>query len=402
MRKYFPIICIVAYTFIFSNAVFAQQDSIDIFVNSEMQKRRIPGLQLAIVQNESIVKTADEKNAWQKVTGLPMDFLPGEKFSYNQTNYLLLGRIIHSLSGMPFTEFIIKEQLLKVGMPNTIRSGFGAAKKVIAHSAGGYRYEGGALNNMFFSMPPSLQTAAGMSSTAKEISYWIIALQNNQLIKDKLLLDLLWTPARLNNNSTAGFSGLLNGYAVGWPTATRAEHPAAAAVGGARSAVFVYPNDNLSIVVLTNLAGGSPEEFIDEIAGFYIPAMKESNGFGLSTSVRLLKAQLEKSGYKKAIDEVKRLSKTNSSFKLGENEVNGWGYKLMRQGRLNDALEIFKLNVFLFPASSNTFDSLGEIYAELGDIKLSIKNYEQSLQLDPQNRNALEQIEKFKNKNLQQ
>jgi tetratricopeptide (TPR) repeat protein len=147
---------------------------------------------------------------------------------------------------------------------------------------------------------------------------------------------------------------------------------------------------------LTNLAGGSPEGFIDEIAGFYIPDMKESNGFGLSASVKLLRTQLEKSGYKKAIDEVKRISKSNSNYKLEEDELNSWGYKLMRQNRLLDALEIFKLNVSLFPASANTFDSLGEIYAELGDSKLSIKNYEQSLKLDPQNKNAEEQIKKLR------
>jgi CubicO group peptidase (beta-lactamase class C family) len=478
MKKYFSIIGLVVYAFVSGNAVSAQQDSIDIFVNTQMQKRKIPGLQLAIVKNGSIVKTAhygfanvqdsipvsdktvfpinsitkaftgiaimqlveagkltlsspvgaylpglpkawntvtvlqllshtsgipnidgedfDEKNAWKKVTELPMDFSPGEKFSYVQTNYLLLGRIIDTLSGIPFTEFIIKEQLLKAGMPNTIRSGFGAAKQVIPHAAGGYRYERGILLNMFFSMPPALQTAAGMSSTAREISNWIIALQNNKLLTKKSTLGLLWAPARLNNGNTAGFSGLLNGYAAGWPVVARAEHPAAAAVGGARSAVFVYPNDNLSIIVLTNLAGGSPEEFIDEIAGFYIPAMKESNGFGFSPSVKLLRVQLEKTGYKKAIEEAKSIGKSNTQFKLEENEVNGWGYKLLRQNRLPDALEIFKLNVFLFPASANTFDSLGEIYAELGEIRLAIKNYEQSLQLDPQNKNAEEQIKKLK------
>lgn len=42
------------------------------------------------------------------------------------------------------------------------------------------------------------------------------------------------------------------------------------------------------------------------------------------------------------------------------------------------------------------FDSLGETYAELGDTKLAIKNYEQSLKLDPQNSNAERQIKKLK------
>lgn len=349
-----------------------------------------------IIDEESMIIGADEEDAWKKVIALPIDFPAGEKFRYNQTNYLLLGRIIDTLSGMPFTEFIIKEQLLKAGMAKTISAGFGAAKQVIPHAAGGYRYSQGKLINMFFSMPPSLQTAAGMSSTAREISNWIIALQNNQLVKERSRLDLLFTPAKLNDGKIGGFSDLLNGYAVGWPVVARADHPAAAAVGGARSAVFVYPNDNLSIVVLTNLAGGSPEVFVDEIAGFYIPDMKEANGFGFSPAAKQLRAELEKSGYKGAIDALKKITKSNRDYKLSETEVNGWGYKLMRQNKLTEALEIFKLNVFLHPNSSNAFDSLGEIYAELGDNKLSVKNYEQSLKLDPQNRNAEEQIKKLK------
>jgi tetratricopeptide (TPR) repeat protein len=144
------------------------------------------------------------------------------------------------------------------------------------------------------------------------------------------------------------------------------------------------------------LAGGNPEEFIDELAGFYIPGLKESNGFGFSRYAKILRAQLEKSGYSKAADEVKKISKTNKDFKLTESEVNSWGYKLARQNRMTDALEIFKLNVYLFPTSGNVFDSLGEIYAELGNIELAIKNYEQSLKLDPKNTNAAVQIQRLK------
>lgn len=248
---------------------------------------------------------------------------------------------------------------------------------------------------MFFSEPPFLQTAAGMSSTAKEMADWIIALQNLQLLKQPSSLAALWTPAVLNNGETGGFSSLLNGYAAGWPVVKRAEHPALAPVGGGRSALFVYPNDDLSIVVLTNLSGGTPDVFIDELAGLFIPDMKEANGFGLSPSLKSLKMTLDKVGYKKAIDEVKILTKTNKAFALNEKEINGWGYKLMSQKRMHDALEVFKLNTYLYPTSANAFDSLGEFYAELGETEQAIKHYEQSLKLDPKNKNADEQIKKL-------
>ena len=468
----------------FNSTVFAQADSIDVFVKNQMQKRKIPGLQLAIVRDGKIIKTgnyglaniqdsiavgnktvftinsitkafvgvailqlveagklnlaspvstyltglpetwnavtvqqllshtsgipdivdeeesvliaANADGAWNKVVSLPVDFKPGEKFSYNQTNYLLLGRIIDKLSGMPFAEFITKEQLIKVGMPKTINAGFGATKDVIAHAAASYQYRKGTLNNMFFSFPPYLQTAAGMSSTASEVAAWVIALQNLQLLQHRSSLTALWAPAKLNNGETGGFSSLLNGYAAGWPVVARPEHPAVAPVGGGRSAVFVYPNDGLSIIVLTNLAGGFPEAFIDELAGLFIPDMKEANGFGLSAPVKLLRARLEKTGYKNAMEEATKIRKESKNIVLSENEINAWGYKLFRQNRIADALEIFKLNTFLYPASANAFDSLGEAYAEYGDSELAIKNYEQSLKLDPKNSNAEEQIKRLK------
>lgn len=467
--------------------MYAQTDSIDIFLKKEMQERRIPGLQLAIVKDGEIIKAGnyglaniqdsipvdsrtlftinsitkaftgiaimqlveagkldlsspistylnnlpdswktvtiqqllshisgipdivDEEEAvlispygleasWKQIQTLPMDFKPGEKFSYNQTNYLLLGRIIDTLSGMRFTEFITKEQLIKAGMPNTIRAGFGATKDVIMHAAASYQYRKGKLNNMFFSFDYPLQTAAGMSSTATEMANWIIALQNNQFLKDKTSMTALWTPAKLNNGKTGGFSSLLNGYAAGWPIIVRSEHPAAAPVGGGRSAVFVYPNDNLSIIVLTNLSGGTPDAFIDELAGFFIPGMKESNGFGLSSSIKLLRTELEKTGYKNAIKTFEKIKKVNTGFELPEDDVNSWGYKLIKQKRITDALEIFKLNVYLYPASANTFDSLGETYAELGNTEFAIKNYEQSVKLNPQNSDAKSRIQKLKAK----
>ena len=463
---------------------FAQADSIDVFVQTQMQKRKIPGLQLAIVRHGKIIKTGnyglanlqdsihvsnktvftinsitkafvgvailqlveagkvklnapvseyvtglpetwkqvivqqllshisglpdivDEEEsimitdnpeeAWKKVLHTPNDFKPGEKFSYNQTNYLLLGRIIDTLSGMSFQEFITKEQLVKVGMPKTIQSGFGATKDIVPDAACSYQYQKGKLQNMFFSFPSFLQTAAGMSSTAKEMADWIIALQNLKLLKQPSSLTALWTPAILNNGETGGFSSLLNGYAAGWPVVTRTNHPALAPVGGGRSAVFVYPNDDLSIIILTNLSGGMPDTFIDELAGLFIPDMKEANGFGLSASLKSLKKVLDKSGYKKAIEKAKALSKTNKDFRLNEKELNGWGYKLISQKRIPDALEIFKLNVSLYQASANAYDSLGEIYAELGETELSVKNFEQSLKLDPHNKNADEQIRKLR------
>jgi hypothetical protein len=42
-----------------SNTVFGQADSIDVFIYNQMQQRRIPRLQLAVVQNGKVIKTVN-------------------------------------------------------------------------------------------------------------------------------------------------------------------------------------------------------------------------------------------------------------------------------------------------------------------------------------------------------
>jgi CubicO group peptidase (beta-lactamase class C family) len=47
------------------------------------------------------------------------------------------------------------------------------------------------------------------------------------------------------------------------------QHPAVAGIGGAMAAFYIYPEDDVGIVILTNLAGAQPEQFIEQVAQLY-------------------------------------------------------------------------------------------------------------------------------------
>lgn len=81
-----------------------------------------------------------------------------------------------------------------------------------------------------------------------------------------------------------------------------------------------------------------------------------------------------------------------------ENDLNASGYRLITANKLNDAIEVFKLNVKLFPNSSNTYDSLGEAYALAGDKKKAIENYEKSIKLNPKSETGPPALKKLKQK----
>lgn len=81
-----------------------------------------------------------------------------------------------------------------------------------------------------------------------------------------------------------------------------------------------------------------------------------------------------------------------------ENPVNSLGYELMVAKRLDQAIEIFKLNAAAFPQSANAFDSLGEAYRVRGDREPAIRSYEKALELEPNMRSAIEALKELRSR----
>ena len=72
-----------------------------------------------------------------------------------------------------------------------------------------------------------------------------------------------------------------------------------------------------------------------------------------------------------------------NEFVSVEAELNAAGYRLMAAQRIEQAIEIFKLNTELYPESANAFDSYGEALANAGKREEAIKAYEKALQINP-------------------
>lgn len=81
-----------------------------------------------------------------------------------------------------------------------------------------------------------------------------------------------------------------------------------------------------------------------------------------------------------------------------ENKINAAGYGLLGTKRTKDAIDLFKLNVKLFPKSWNVYDSLGEAYMNDGNTAEAIKHYETSVKMNPKNEAGKEALAKLKKK----
>jgi CubicO group peptidase (beta-lactamase class C family) len=226
-----------------------------------------------IVDRQGLIGGGTELDAWKAVKEQPMVAPIGEQFAYNQTNYGLLAQIIIKQTKMPFERYFAERQFAVAGMRT---STFGDSYDLVANSATIYSYsrrrmlvegDDNRLAHWIDDLPPGLRTGGGIQTTADELARWIIALSKGSLIS-AISVNSMWTPEKLNNGADGK-------WAAGWPVLRTSPDRQVAGIGGGRSAFVVYPDDRLAIIVLTNLVGASPENFIPHIAEFYEPFRSE-------------------------------------------------------------------------------------------------------------------------------
>ncbi|NVE00668.1 serine hydrolase domain-containing protein [Massilia sp. BJB1822] len=318
---------------------------------------------------------------WKTVQTLPMQSLPGQRFSYNQTNYVLLEKIIAQQSGEPFLQFVQRRQFDAIGMPS---STFGDSRDVIRNKANSYvlAADGKTLRNVIEDFPVYTRAGAGINSNVRDLSKWIQALQQGRLLKPDSLKQL-WTPATLVDNRSAP-------WAMGWPAIRRAQHRAVAGIGGGRSAFYIYPEDRLAIIILTNLAGSQPEQLMDTVAGFYLPALKQLNGGG--HAIYRLRQIIEQSGYAGLERKLQQVMEQYAVSRPTQSELNSWGYRLLAKQQNTSALAVFDLAVTLYPDNADAHDSLAEGYEANQETGAAIRHYRRSLELNPENRHAASRL----------
>jgi len=87
------------------------------------------------------------------------------------------------------------------------------------------------------------------------------------------------------------------------------------------------------------------------------------------------------SGVSEVLIQYQKLKEKNQEeYIIDEFQLNRYGYYLLQNNHIKDAIEIFKLNTSEYPEFPNTFDSLGEGYEADNQLLLAVKNYELAYQ----------------------
>jgi CubicO group peptidase (beta-lactamase class C family) len=197
----------------------------------------------------------------------PLDFRPGERWSYSNTGYLLLGAIIRRVTGRFYGDVLHDILFAPLGMRTTRII---SEADIIPNRAAGYQLVNRELRNQEW-VSPSLNTTAdgALYFSVKDLTKWAVAL-NHRRFPSAPGLQQAWTPVRLNDGGTYP-------YGFGWDLGDQRGHPRIGHTGawqGFETAIFRYPEYDLTVIALANLAESVPAAIIQGVAGILEPTIQ--------------------------------------------------------------------------------------------------------------------------------
>jgi len=215
----------------------------------------------------SIRLDVSEDDVLRATAQRPLNFTPGEKYAYSNTNYHLLAMILRKVTGKYYGD-VLKERIFDpLGMTDTR---IVTLKEILPNRVAGYRWSGNRFQNGDFVAQSILSYGGGgVISTAADMAKWALALDAGKLLK-KETLALAWTGVTLNDGKTSGY-GL--GWGVGTTNRRRYVGHTGAHVTGFTSAIMRYRDDDLTVIVLTNAGHANPSRIAQQVAAQYVPAL---------------------------------------------------------------------------------------------------------------------------------
>jgi CubicO group peptidase (beta-lactamase class C family) len=199
----------------------------------------------------------------------PLDFDPGTRWQYSNTNFVVAGRIVERVTGGSFFSFLAKRILQPLGMTSAID--LDEHTLGLSDAAGYTRFALGPMRPARTEGRGWLFAAGELAMTAHDLALWDISLMEHKLL-NPASFEVMTTPVRLRN-------GTPTDYALGVGVSDDAGHPKLAhggAVAGFVSLNTVWPDQGAAVVVFANADGSSaPASITSQIAPLLLTAVED-------------------------------------------------------------------------------------------------------------------------------
>jgi len=192
------------------------------------------------------------------------DFSPGEKYVYNNAAYEVLAIVVERISGLPFSIFLRERVFAPAGMSTA--TAFNSSRPDIPNRVLGYRKTDTGYELNDFDAFNDMLGAGSVYATLKDFIAWDKSLYANSVVTGETLAEI-YEGAQLNNGESTH-------YGLGWDVGAFHGHRKIGHGGswvGFRTNIARYPEENLTIVVLTNRADGNAERYVNKISSIFLP-----------------------------------------------------------------------------------------------------------------------------------
>jgi CubicO group peptidase (beta-lactamase class C family) len=208
--------------------------------------------------------------------GMKPEFAPGSDWNYSNTGYVLLGIIIHRVTGMFYGDFLQERIFKPLGMTSTQIIN---ETNIVPHRAAGYELVGGEVKNQAW-VSPSLNTTADgtLYFTVLDVAKWDAALYTDTPLSARIR-EQIWTPAKFGIGATTSLKLGGASYGCGWFLDTVAGHRVVQHSGwwqGFKSYIARFADDGLTVIVLCNLSPAHQKDIAYGVARRSLPTLKGS------------------------------------------------------------------------------------------------------------------------------
>lgn len=303
-------------------------------------------------------------------------FAPGSDFLYSNSGYMVLGLIIEKVSGQNYFDFV-KENIYKPA--KMINTDAYELDNAIPNLATGYTMsleEPGQWKNNIFSNLAKGTPAGGGYSTVDDLLSFANALQNNILLSKE--------SATLCTSGKVKYREGMYGY--GFEENTINGHRIIGHTGGhdgIASELMIYPDLGYTVIILTNGEVENYWEVSNLIKKQLVGSAPSIDNFFYTKDI--IKTVGNK-GYEAGIKEIEQNSK---KYSLRESLIERYGCKLLFEKKYNQAIDLFKLNIHLFPNSTYGYYYISEAYRFSGQKKQAIEYLKLYIEKEPEDKDAL-------------
>jgi len=349
----------------------------------------IPGHADTVFTNRDIIPACISQN-------LPLIFSSGDDFSYNNVNYNILALIIEKISKLSYGAYLSANIFAPAGMTETSLSNFfkredkNLSKRYMFRLPYSEKMElADTIAEFKVAAHFNFQGHGDLISSTQDLLKYDLALSSGKLLNPQSLKDA-YTEVRLNNGNHN-----VQHYGLGWITnedtsiGEIVKHDGG--LPGGRSMLLRNITKHQTIIIFDNTA--------DNVVPIADSALKILNGETVDapkrSAAKAYGITLATNGSNSADRIMEKIKKDSLKYYVSEDEMNTLGYAFLMNNMDGQAEIAFGKNIQLFPMSWNVYDSYGEVLLKHGKKQDAIKMYRKSMELNPNNENGKKVLEEI-------